>query len=451
MLAAVPNMVVEYRDSTGRARAGVAVRIESVSWRVGLQRIGDVNAYNQALTATTDANGRVVVRVIFGSVAGQAWVRATATDFGLSDSVSYTLLPGALAQLRLAPMDTAVYVGNTVQLRARTYDSWGNERTGDIVQWSAPPGIVEATQPGLFRGVAFGRASVQAQVGSVKDSVQLSVVPRGTIASTTAGYPAHIEVFNTDGTGFQRIEIGGGCAEALHWTPSSTEFIFARGETPGSCFPERLFTMDFPAGTATQLIRDSIALEQEYWPSLSKDGQWIYFTGQPGHQNGEIWRVRSDGSGAERIGPAAGFDDMDQAPAPSPDGTQVLYWSVRQGETTHHLRVINLATLTVSDLGISGMMPTWSPRGDSIAFLLPDSFTVNGYYISIAHGDGQGERRLVDVRYTSGPPAWSPDGRWIAAVVSDGRVALVNVAMGVTLPLGWTSGLGGLTWRPEQP
>src|SRR5260370_387351 len=83
----------------------------------------------------------------------------------------------------------------------------------------------------------------------------------------------------------------------------------------------------------------SATLAEELWPTPTTDGQWIYFTGRPGHQNGEIWRVGSDGNGAERIGPAAGFYDIDQAPAPSPDGSQVLYWSVRQGETTHHLRV----------------------------------------------------------------------------------------------------------------
>jgi len=37
------------------------------------------------------------------------------------------------------------------------------------------------------------------------------------------------------------------------------------------------------------------------------------------------------------------------------------------------------------------MMPTWSPRGDSIAFVRSDSLSQNRYYI--ARSDGSGETR----------------------------------------------------------
>jgi len=147
-----------------------------------LQRTDEV-ASHLAVTDTTDTNGRVQVRVVRGVVAGQTWVRATATDLGLADSVSYTVLPGAVRQLILGPGDTAVYVGNTVGLRARTYDSWGNERSGDVAQWSVGSGVVAGTRPGVFRGVTIGRTTVHAQLGPLQDSVQLSVVPRGTIAA----------------------------------------------------------------------------------------------------------------------------------------------------------------------------------------------------------------------------------------------------------------------------
>lgn len=441
-------LVVEYRDSTGAVRSGVPIHIDRPVGGVALRRsLGD-SVFRAAITDTTDANGQVRVYVALGIVAGLAWVRATTTT-GLADSTSFTILPGALARVMLAPVDTAVHVGGSVTLRGKTFDSWGNERT-DALQWSAAGDVVAATQPGTFRGSRVGRTMVTARTGAVADSIWLNVVPRGTIAaifqSSIIGTPQYVVIFNTDGTGYQRVNIGADCAHGLQWSPAGDRLFFGRNAAPGVCFTQRLYH-ESPGGAATRLRPDTGSLAGEFSPRPTSDGQWIYFSGRPDHQNGEIWRVRPDGTGAERVGPASGFSDIDQHPAPSPDGTIVVYASWRDLEPAVNLRVLNTTTRAVSDLGVIGMTPSWSPNGDSLAFRRGDE-----HFLVAA--DGSGERFLANTRGASDQPppvSWSPDGHWVVFLAPDNRLVLFEVATSMALPLGWTGELTYPSWRPGTP
>jgi len=452
-------LVVQYRDASGRARSGVTVRIECVSVgaygpRVILGLGENAEPSGSVVTDTTDAEGQVTGRVGFGQSAGVGWVRATAPALGLSDSTSYVVLPGTVARLTLAPADTAVYVARTVTLRGRTFDKWGNERQ-DALEWSATAEIVEMGASGQIRGLRIGRAMARASLGAMSDSVGVSVVPSGVIAAMffpiAVGDAQYFVMFNTDGTGMRRIDVGADCAHGLQWSPTGDRLLFGRNPLPGICFTQRLYTATL-AGTVAKIRPDTAPLAGEFWPRMTADGQWVYFSGRPGHQNGEIWRVRANGADPERVGPAADFYDLDQHPSPSPTGAEVVYASTRAPDWGIELRVINTTTRLIRDLGITGMSPSWSPQGGLIVFLRNDRYYVVGT-------DGSGERGLVDSRYSAGmpdPASWSPDGRWIVVVTPDaggyaplyGKLALVEVETGLILPLGWTAQLTYPSWRP---
>ena len=91
-------------------------------------------------------------------------------------------------------------------------------------------------------------------------------------------------------------------------------------------------------------------------------------------------------------------------------------WVVR-GETVQ--RVVRTKRIAIRD-------PTWSPRGDQIAFTVArDPIYERGVHLFVANADGTRRQRLTEApsgvaEYT---PAWSPDGRTIAYAHATGAAA----------------------------
>jgi Tol biopolymer transport system component len=195
-------------------------------------------------------------------------------------------------------------------------------------------------------------------------------------------------------------------------------------------------------GAWSRLIPTFDGLQSEFRAQYSHDGAWIYFTGRPDHQNGEIWRVAPDGSGAARVGPTASWYDVDTQPSPSPDGTRVAFATNRTDFNTLYLRILDLATGSVFDPNVRGQLPRWSPQGDRIAY-----YDESEGGLKVMNPDGSQQRFVAFIGY---PPNtaldWSPDGQWLV-VGADGLV-IVNVATGELLPIAGTTGYGRPSWHP---
>ena len=153
-------------------------------------------------TFVTDDRGRLTLESNFNTVAGTGWIRFRDLEGTVDDSVQFTARPGIPLGVRVAPADTSVRVGQAVSLRGRVIDGFGNERS-EPVTWTVSGAAGELASPGVVRGLAHGRAKAKVTYSTFADSVYVSVVPDGVLATVHnydgPGSQDRVHVINTDG------------------------------------------------------------------------------------------------------------------------------------------------------------------------------------------------------------------------------------------------------------
>ena len=124
-----------------------------------------------------------------------------------------------------------------------------------------------------------------------------------------------------------------------------------------------LFIADADGSNARKLVA---GLELDYNASFSSDGEWVVFTSER-HGSADIFRVRANGMGLERLTDSPAFDDQ---AALSPDGNSLAFVSTRDTGSTD-IHVLDLKTRQTRNLTNSpggDYRPSWSPDGRRLAF-----------------------------------------------------------------------------------
>ncbi|HEX8212478.1 MAG TPA: hypothetical protein VF584_20040 [Longimicrobium sp.] len=383
---------------------------------------------------TTDAQGYASALVRFGTRAGPAHVIVTVPALSAEDTASYTVLPGAPAIVSVGPADSVVYVGGSYRLRAAVTDQSLNPLNMQPV-FTALSGAV-AVRDGIVSGEQFGRARVVARSGTLTDTVDVSVVPRGVLAVRTYnginGTATDVATFQLDGSQMRAIAPGlnrtGRPAQGVAWSPNGAEVLLSQATG---------LTLVDPAGAGSRMVLGQVTRGARF----SRDGQWIYFSNMT-----ILFRVRPDGSGLERVNPAHDTPynaTYNYAPSPSPDGRYLAYVAnpnYTDGET--FVRILDLATLTRVGFSLSGSSIGWSPAGDLV-------YHDRNEVLRLIRPDGT---LIRDLGAYGGRVAWfdwSPDGRWLLVAAEWGPpVILIDVTTGMRLPLAWTSSMSESAWRP---
>ena len=177
-----------------------------------------------------------------------------------------------------------------------------------------------------------------------------------------------------------------------------------------------LYIADADGRNARKLVA---GLELDYNASFSAEGAWVVFTSER-HGSSDIFRVRTNGMGLERLTDDPAFDDQG---ALSPDGSSLAFVSTRDTGSTD-IYLLDLKTRRTRNLTNSpggDYRPSWSPDGRRIAFS-SDRETplarsrgnweqVQAASVYVMGVDGRDLRKLPAAEgQFAGSPKWSTDG-----------------------------------------
>jgi Tol biopolymer transport system component len=184
---------------------------------------------------------------------------------------------------------------------------------------------------------------------------------------------------------------------------------------------------------------------RDYDASFSADGKWIVFTSErdgAGDGQADIWRIRPDGTGLERL---TRDTSMEDAGVLSPDGSKLAYVSTLGGARTANIWVMDLKTRKKRNLTGDGskappatmnghFRPAWSADGQWIAFssdrgekwIGAETGAGAGHShptsLYVMRADGSDMRRVTNKPGMAyGAPKWSADGRKLVAYVLTAR------------------------------
>lgn len=185
--------------------------------------------------------------------------------------------------------------------------------------------------------------------------------------------------------------------------------------------------------------------EREMDGDLSPDGRSYVFASQHRAQGQfDLWLGSLAGGVPERL---TNTPAEEVSPCFSPDGRRVAFARHDSGSGRFELWILALEGRAESLASPDGLLPTWSPSGQELAFLRP---MPNGERALLATRlDPGGEERLVATLTGSGSEdtlSWSPDGRSLA-FVSGQQAWVVPASGGVPRPVG-PVGVQTLAWAP---
>jgi Tol biopolymer transport system component len=151
----------------------------------------------------------------------------------------------------------------------------------------------------------------------------------------------------------------------------------------------------------------------------------------------------------------------DENPAWSPNGHEIAFDSNRANpkqplNAVYVMKADGSGVRQLTRLGDDAELPSWSPDGRRIAYVsnligTDDTYT-DAAAISTVRADGRRGTILASSGYMPEPPAWSPDGRWIA--FQAGKSETGTLALKIVRPNG--TGLRSVTndastfaWSPD--
>lgn len=462
LAAPLQALVVEVRGAGGSLASGVTVRFEvkppTDSTRLyeaplyvcplSVSQCG--SGYNYGFTSaadTTDANGRAKVTVRLGTVAGPAYVRVSVPEFGLLDSVPFTVRPGGAKSAGFTARAVGVTVGGKVTVQAFVRDAYGNARTeAPVLSYAGAAGV--ATLDAASRtitGQDIGTGWVYARYGAAADSVPVRVVPAGRLLVWDA-YAHAVALVNVDGS-TPRVfasNVDSDYGTFPRFGPSRATVVLHTGGSSGGGTPLRIVVVDTTGANRREIAAPANVTAVTY-PRLLANGA-VLFVGRKPYPAGTYWgpqptalfRADADGNAVEVAAlpdASADYGGVDV----SPDGARVAYVAADEYGASTNLRVLTVASGEVTEVDASGGAPRWSPDGRRLAYLAGPTYARTVMTTWAVDGAARTQLPSAGNFLGLGGLAWSPDGAYLLGYVDgysgDGGLRVVRARDGVSVPL----------------
>jgi len=278
----------------------------------------------------------------------------------------------------------------------------------------------------------------------------------GLIAYThvSVGGVSNIHLAIPDGSNDFRLTDAPGLSLSPIWSPDARSIAYLHTLDDAGVY--EIWAVNANTGETRRVTEESIdPLSTLSW---SPDGRYVVYASDLPHP--EVYRVDME---TGEIVNLTNHPDWDHYPAWSPTGDAIAFVSDRPEEPN-----IGLDSIWVMDVDGSNqryvsdepecenLKPAWSPDGAQIAYYRwcmvgpPSDEHRDGIWVTREGEESQMLFEMSMIAPPVDPPAWSPDGRYIATGYN-GDVWIVSVADGEGVNV---SGLPGeewaISWSPDS-
>ena len=223
-------------------------------------------------------------------------------------------------------------------------------------------------------------------------------------------------VMNLDGSDQRVLSSGPGAQMQGSWSPDAQRIAYVQRDAGG-----KRYAVMRADGSAPRVLTEA----PRSWPipSWSADGRWIMVHANGPFGSDDIWRIDVESGEAELV---LGSEAAERHPVSSPDGSQLLFISRRDG-ADFEIYVAPLAGgswIQLTENEEDDYNPSWSPDGSRVLF---QGLRGGRWTIITMRSDGSDQTAITHYP-EQWDPVWTPDG---AAIVfnsaRDGRRGLYRM------------------------
>ena len=187
-----------------------------------------------------------------------------------------------------------------------------------------------------------------------------------------------------------------------HATVSKTRIVFTSLENNN----EEIFSVNEDGTDLRNLTQNPL---NDFLATLSRDGNLITYNADTRYlADTQVFVMHADGTGKRQLTHIGN----NYSPAFSPDGTHIVFHSIR--DDSREIYLINTdgsGETRLTNNTYQDRNATFSPDGARIIF---QSYRDGNWQIYTMNTDGANQTRLTTDTYDDTDPVYSPDGAWIA-------------------------------------